>query len=403
LGKRIGKPRPPEHLLWLVLLVGAAGVTLALWLALHVDGQIGTRQPPADAPPDSGQIDTHQPPADTPPDSDPPGCATLRPMTTYTGFVDEYISPQIYDAATCRHSLSIEIDKYSPSYLGEAEKGGTFVAWADADLRTKPACEESWIRADLYRQLSDKWMLVSSKEGRGNWTNSPSTVGIGSCRPPFVGWHNAEDDPDVLIANSNYRIISTARTSPTGMTRRFRVYSQEDQQVPNGALTFYITGRVTLFNDSGDVFGGQLGVGSQFTGHYTYDPKTTDSNAATDVGDYKHGIAGYGMTVKIKTWTFRTNPANVNYLYEVVNRTTGGAMVMRSYNNVSGPSVTGIDHMSWQLDASSLRSNTPFVSDAILTQCPNLRLFTQSSGLTIDGHIRGTNWIIRGTVESCMQ
>lgn len=170
---------------------------------------------------------------------------------------------------------------------------------------------------------------------------------------------------------------------------------------PTGSLTFYLAGRLTLFNDSGNIFGGQFGVGSQFTGRYTYDPKTTDSNTATDVGDYKHTLTGYGMTVDIKTWTFHTNPASVDYLYEVVNRTTGGGMVMHSYNNASGPSVTGIDHISWQLDAPS--GNTPFASDALLTQCPNLLAFTQSFGLTINGNIGGTNWIIRGTVESCEQ
>jgi cysteine-rich repeat protein len=169
---------------------------------------------------------------------------------------------------------------------------------------------------------------------------------------------------------------------------------------PPGSLTFYLAGRLTSLLDPGNIFGGQFGVGSQFSGRYTYNPTTIDSNTATDVGDYNHTTTGYGITVNLQGWTFRTNPTTVNFLYEVVNRTTGGAMVMHSYNNVSAPSVTGIDHISWQLDASS--GSTPFPSDAILTQCPNVLAFTQPFGLTITGNIGGDNWLIRGTVESCM-
>jgi hypothetical protein len=239
LGKRIEGVSPYGHLFWLVLLVGAAGVTLALWLVVApgpppppldamaidapVDGQLDTGWPPIDAPVD-GQLDTVPPHSPTP--VEPPGCAALTPTKTYTGFVDEYTSPQTYGAATCPQSLSIEIDDYSPDYLGEegTEKGGTFVVWADADLRAKSGCEETWIRADLYRQISGKWMFVSRKEGHGE-----------RCQPPRVSWRNADDDPDVLVAGSNYRIVSTAWTSPTGTirtTRKFRVFSVWDHKVP---------------------------------------------------------------------------------------------------------------------------------------------------------------------------
>ena len=169
---------------------------------------------------------------------------------------------------------------------------------------------------------------------------------------------------------------------------------------PPGSLTFRIAGRVITFDDSGNVFGGTIGVGTPLTGRYTYDPARADTNADTTVGDYDHTTTGYGMSITMATSTFKTNPASVSYLYEIVNRTTD-AMVMQSRNNLSEPTVTGIAEMSWQLDG--MAGGGPFSSDAILTQCPDVLAFTQPFGLTITGNIGGTMWFIRGTVESCMQ
>jgi cysteine-rich repeat protein len=169
---------------------------------------------------------------------------------------------------------------------------------------------------------------------------------------------------------------------------------------PPGSLTFYIAGRVTTFDDMNNVFGGTIGVGTQFTGRYTYDPSTTDTNTDITVGDYQHAATGYGMTVNMGTSTFQTNPANVDFLFEIVDRTTD-AMVMISRNNVSLPNVTGIANMSWQLDG--MAGGGPFAGDALITQCPNILAFTQPFGLTITGNIGGTMWFIRSTVESCMQ
>jgi hypothetical protein len=161
--------------------------------------------------------------------AEPPSCATLTPIATYTGFVAGYTSPEAYGSAMCPRSLSIQINRYSRLYLGVGDMpGGTFVSWAGGRLTRKSACEAARVRADLYRQISNEWKLVDTKQSHGVWEDSP---GAGSCRLPGVVWRNTHDSPDVLSESSNYRIVATARTSATGPTRRFRVFSERDQWV----------------------------------------------------------------------------------------------------------------------------------------------------------------------------
>jgi hypothetical protein len=234
-----GTPAAPRF--WLMLLVGAAGIALAVLLVRLVSG--GAWPPP---PPDAMAVDGGVPdpvpvdtplddhggsiPAHVPPDgAEPRGCAELTPIATFTGFVERYLSPPVYDSETCRQSLSIQINNYSSEYVGAKDLGGTYVVWA-GEAPTRSACEAAWIQADLYRQISGNWTLVSSKMDHGDWVNAANSRE--SCWPPRVAWRNMSDEPDVLIANSNYRIVTTARTSETGKTQRFQVVSDMDFSVP---------------------------------------------------------------------------------------------------------------------------------------------------------------------------
>ena len=61
-------------------------------------------------------------------------------------------------------------------------------------------------------------------------------------------------------------------------------------------------------------------VGTPFTGYYTYNLATPEyERPCLSVGDYHHSSAPYGVTVTIGSRTFKTNPANVNFLVELVN------------------------------------------------------------------------------------
>jgi hypothetical protein len=160
-----------------------------------------------------------------------PSCATLPQSATYTGFVPSsgYTSPQMYDPLTCDKALSIQVNNYSSSYVGTpgTDYGGMFVDWADTTPTTQSTCQAAHVRADLYRQILGVWQLVSTKQAYGTWYNF---FGNWICNSPGVGWRNANDNPDFLIASFNYRIVSTARTS-TGSTRKFRVYSTKDGHI----------------------------------------------------------------------------------------------------------------------------------------------------------------------------
>src|SRR5262249_32021204 len=121
--------------------------------------------------------------------------------------------------------ISIQVNDYMSLYVGAHNSGGTFVSWAGADLANESDCKAAWVRADLYRNILGKWTLVSSKQKHGAW----NPLGTGKCEPPIVGWPDAPDPSEVLIANASYRIVATALTSPPGTTQKFRVRSDQVQ------------------------------------------------------------------------------------------------------------------------------------------------------------------------------
>jgi hypothetical protein len=100
---------------------------------------------------------------------------------------------------------------------------------------------------------------------------------------------------------------------------------------------------------SSSLLDGSVQSGSRLTGTYTFDPDTADSNKDPTVGDYQHRAAGYGLLIKIGKYEFKTDPAKVHFLVEVVARPERHNYLLRSYNNVSsGPGVAAdaINHIS---------------------------------------------------------
>jgi hypothetical protein len=92
-----------------------------------------------------------------------------------------------------------------------------------------------------------------------------------------------------------------------------------------------------------------LVVGMPFTGFYTYDLSTPDTNSHPSVGDYHHNSAPYGVTLTIGNRTFKSDPANVSFLIEVINDLYNlDNFVFHSYNNVESSGVP-VFNISWQL------------------------------------------------------
>ncbi len=67
------------------------------------------------------------------------------------------------------------------------------------------------------------------------------------------------------------------------------------------------------------------------------------------VGDYNHDKRAFGITVNVGELVFKTDPMNVNFLAEIVNRQTNHYL-LRSYNNLPLSDTIQVEHISWQLD-----------------------------------------------------
>jgi hypothetical protein len=146
-------------------------------------------------------------------------------------------------------------------------------------------------------------------------------------------------------------------------------------------ITIRIRGHVTDVLDMGGVLDGSVTPGTPFTGRYTFDPATTDSNPDPTVGDYSHNAPPAGFRVEAGSYVFETDPGNVNVLIEVVNRGTDNFLV-RSYNNLRvGPNLI-VEPFDWQLDDPS---GTALASDALPTTPPLLSQWQSIFGVSIAG------------------
>jgi len=139
-----------------------------------------------------------------------------------------------------------------------------------------------------------------------------------------------------------------------------------------------------------------LAPGTPFTGSYTFSLTTPDSNSMEQVGDYFHTTSPYGVTVTMGTHTFRTDPANVNFLLELVNDYYSlDNFVFHSYSNVATDGVP-IEMISWQLDdpTSTLLASTALTADA-----PDITRWQQPVAFEIDGQNGWSRFMLRGTVS----
>jgi hypothetical protein len=151
-------------------------------------------------------------------------------------------------------------------------------------------------------------------------------------------------------------------------------------------ITIDIEAVVRDFRDDGGLLGGSIGVGSLFTGSYTYESTAPDNNDFPGVSDYWHSQSPYGITVGSGGLTFATDPDNVQFLVEMVNDHYAGFdnYLLHSYKNLPLAGGIQVDHISWQLDDPGM---TALSSDGLPLGAPILSDWQSLFGLTITGGI----------------
>jgi hypothetical protein len=144
-------------------------------------------------------------------------------------------------------------------------------------------------------------------------------------------------------------------------------------------VTVSFSGTITIVPSMMNPFP-DIVVGTPFTGSYTFNTSIVDNNSIPQVGDYWHTAAPYGVTVTVGTHTFKTDPANVNFLIELCdNFENSDNFVFHSYNNLPTEG-NPIQIISWQLDDPT---QTALSSPAITATAPDLTKWQQFGGLDI--------------------
>ena len=123
-------------------------------------------------------------------------------------------------------------------------------------------------------------------------------------------------------------------------------------------ISIDITATISLISDSYGFLTGHIDVGDIIHGTYIYEATTADTNGLSEVGDYRHTTAPFGITLEVNGFLFRTDPGDVDFLVEICNdhNDNHDAYLLRSYNNLFDISVPSPEspwyldnHISWQL------------------------------------------------------
>jgi hypothetical protein len=162
-------------------------------------------------------------------------------------------------------------------------------------------------------------------------------------------------------------------------------------------ITIEIAAVVDSLRDGGDYLEGKIKPGDIITGLYTYESTTPDSNPIPQVADYLHRAAPCGISLTVGGFEFKTDPANVDFLVEIINDSTSGglhdAYGLISYNNLALRNGTLVDSISWwltdtsasALSSSELPSIAPVLND--WESIYGLRLYGERAGYIIDAHV----------------
>jgi hypothetical protein len=177
--------------------------------------------------------------------------------------------------------------------------------------------------------------------------------------------------------------------------------SSPAQAAPSKPITISLSAKVTSVSDPANLLNGAVQVGHTITGKYVYNVLTKDTNPDITVGDYQHNNEAYGITLNAGNLIFKTDPNNVNFLVELVNRELQDNYLLRSYNNLPLSNGLLVNHIAWQLDDDTGNA----LSTASLKKTPTppiLADWQDPFGLTIEGSDQddSNEYFIRAHVES---
>jgi hypothetical protein len=164
-----------------------------------------------------------------------------------------------------------------------------------------------------------------------------------------------------------------------------------------------IRATVSLVDDPDNLLTNTVHPGDIITGVYSYNSFVVDSNPLAEVGDYRYTTAPNGFRLNVNGLTFATDPADVDFLLEVVNNYQNlDNYLLISYNNLFAVSARGefvMNTIDWQLDDPTQTA----LSSATLPRTPPILSDWQSIfGLTIDSS--GDNhFLIRANVTSAVR
>ena len=167
-------------------------------------------------------------------------------------------------------------------------------------------------------------------------------------------------------------------------------------------ITVEIKAKVTSVSDFPNILKGSIKEGDIITGKYVYNSLAKDTNDDPTVGDYQHNSKPYGIFLKAGKLVFQTDPKNVDFLLEYVNRDDSDNFVIRSFNNLPLSKNVVVDHIAWQLDDPTSQAISS-VSLKDNPKAPDLSKWQQPFGLTIEGFLedeQGDGFFIRGEVFS---
>jgi hypothetical protein len=124
--------------------------------------------------------------------------------------------------------------------------------------------------------------------------------------------------------------------------------------------------------EAGDYLNGRIKVGDLITGTYTYDTDTPDSSPLPGVGRYEHYGYPSGFSLSVGGLDFMTDPANTNFLIEIVNNYPyDDGYSLSSYSNSPLSDGTPLNNISWSLGdysaaaltSSELPTTAPVLND----------------------------------------
>src|SRR5438552_10263803 len=164
-----------------------------------------------------------------------------------------------------------------------------------------------------------------------------------------------------------------------------------------------IRATVRLVEDPFNLLNNTVAPCDIITGIYTYDSFAVDSNPFPEIGDYRYTTAPNGIRLSVHGLNFGTDPADVDFLLEVVNNYQNlDNYVLISYNNLFAISAMGesvTNTIDWQLDDPT---QTALSSTALPRTPPVLSNWQSIFGLSISS-MGDDHFFIRANVTSAVR